>query len=118
MEAQMDEMEVKLTKNGKRRWSVEQKLNILKELESGVHYAELCRKYNISNQLLYTWKRRMQGSGKEGLKYEGGVVPRSQYLTAVKRIEELERVLGRKSLENDILKKVFEIKGIKLPEER
>ena len=33
-----------------------------------------------------------------------------------KRIEELERALGRKTLENDILKKSFELKGLRLPE--
>lgn len=112
----MEEMEVKLTKSGKRKWSVEQKLGILKELESGVHFTELCRKYNISNQLLYTWRKKFQGAGKQGLAFEGEVVAKSQYLTAVKRIEELEMALGRKTLENEILKKTFEIKGIKLPE--
>lgn len=112
----MDELEVKLTKSGKRKWSVEQKLGILKELESGVHYAELCRKYNLSTQLLYGWRKKFQGSGKHGLSFEGEVVAKSQYLTALKRTEELEMALGRKTLENEILKKTFEIKGIKLPE--
>lgn len=111
----MEEMEVKLSKNGRRRWSTEQKLGILKELESGVHFAELCRKYNISNQLLYIWRKKFQGGGKQGLAIEGEVVAKSQYLAAVKRIEDLEMALGRKTLENEILKKTFEIKGVKLP---
>ena len=33
-----------------------------------------------------------------------------------KRVEELERALGRKALEVDVLKKAFELKGLKLPE--
>ena len=114
----MEEMEVKLSKSGKRKWSVEQKLGIIKELESGVHFAELCRKYNISNQQLYTWRKKFQSNGKQGLEHEGEVVAKSQYLSAVKRIEELEMALGRKTLENEILKKTFEIKGIKLPDGR
>ncbi len=114
----MEEAEVKLSKNGKRKWSMEQKLGILRELESGVHYAELCRKYNLSSQTLYSWKKRFQNGGKDGLSREVGVVPRSMYLTAIKRIDELEKALGRKSLENDILKKSFEMKGLKLPEEK
>ncbi len=32
----MEGTEVKLTKNGKRKWSMEQKLGILRELETGV----------------------------------------------------------------------------------
>ena len=38
----------------------------------------------------------------EMLQREGEIVPRNMYLTALKRIEELERALGRKTLENDI----------------
>ena len=33
-----------------------------------------------------------------------------------KRIDELERALGRKALEVDVLKKAFELKGLKSPE--
>jgi hypothetical protein len=33
-----------------------------------------------------------------------------------KRVEELERALGRKALEVDVLQKAFELKGLKLPE--
>jgi len=33
-----------------------------------------------------------------------------------KRDEELERVLGLKASEADVLKKAFELKGLKLPE--
>ena len=112
----MDGMEPRMTKNGKRKFSVEQKMAILKELETGVHYAELCRKYNLSSNTLYQWKKRLEKNGQTGLGCEGDVVAKSQYLSATKKIEELERALGRKSLEVDILKKVFEIKGIKPPE--
>jgi hypothetical protein len=37
-------------------------------------------------------------------------------VTLQKRIEELERALGRKTLELEVLKKAFELKGLKLPE--
>ena len=114
----MEEITPKLTKNGKRRFSAEQKLSILKELESGVHYAELCRKYNISNNVLYRWKKQLRKSGKKGLEKAKDTALKSRYEAALKRIDELERALGRKSLENDILKKVFETRGIKLPEEK
>jgi hypothetical protein len=33
-----------------------------------------------------------------------------------KRVEELEKALGRKALEVDVLKKAFELKGLKPPE--
>ncbi len=37
-------------------------------------------------------------------------------LVQIRKVEELEKALGRKALEVDILKKVFELKGLKLPE--
>jgi transposase len=112
----MEEMGITLMKNGKRKWTLEQKMNIIKEFDSGVNANELCRKYNIHAQMLYKWKKRLESAGKEGLARNGEVVPKSQYIAALKKIEELERALGRKTLENDILKKSYELKGIKLPE--
>jgi len=112
----MEEMQVMVTKSGKRKWSPEQKLAIVGEFEGGVNAEELCRKYNIHKQMLYKWKRSFESSGKEGLKNNGEIVARSQYLAALKKIDDLERALGRKALELDILKKSFELKGLKLPD--
>ena len=114
----MEEMVPKITKNGKRWFSTEQKLAILKELESGVHFAELCRKYNINSNVLYRWKSRAEKLGKKGLSTNEEMIPKSRYNTAMKKISELERALGRKTLEYDILKNFFETKGIKLPDEK
>ena len=114
----MDEPVVALTKNGKRKWSVEQKAGIVQELNSGVSINELCRKYNLHAQMIYQWKKRLECGGKEGLKGRGEVVAKSQYVEALKKITELERALGRKTLEYDILKNFFETKGIKLPDEK
>lgn len=114
----MDEPVVGLTKNGKRKWSVEQKAGIVQELNSGVNIHELCRKYNLHAQTIYVWKRRLESGGKEGLKNSGEIVAKSQYVEAQKKISELERALGRKTLEYDILKNFFETKGIKLPDEK
>ena len=44
------------------------------------------------------------------------MVPKSQVLGLQKRVEELERALGRKALEVDLFKKVYELKGLRLPE--
>ena len=112
----MEEMPVLLTKSGKRKWSLEQKLGIVNEFNSGVDASELCRKYNIHTQMLYKWRKTLESNGKEGLKNNGEVVAKVKYTDALKKIEDLERALGRKALELDILKKSFEMKGLKLPE--
>jgi hypothetical protein len=58
----------------------------------------------------------LEAQPRSGLKEPGELVPKSHVLGLQKRVEELERALGRKALEVDVLKKAFELKGLKLPE--
>ena len=43
------------------RFSEEQIIGILKEHESGVPVAELCRKHDVSDASIYKWKARFGG---------------------------------------------------------
>ena len=45
----------------KKRFSEEQMINILKEADSGMKIADLCRKHNISNATYYAWKAKFGG---------------------------------------------------------
>jgi putative transposase len=45
----------------KSRFSEEQIINILKEVEAGMKIADLCRKHNISTQTYYSWKAKFGG---------------------------------------------------------
>jgi transposase-like protein len=77
------------------------KRQVIEELLSGESRpAQLCRRHNISSSLLYHWKKQY-GRGK----FNNG--PSAQ--AALKdRIEKLERLTGRLSLENEFLKKGLE----------
>jgi transposase-like protein len=97
----------------RRQWSGEQKLTVLQEWQTGVPLEEICRKYAVNAAQMYRWKRSLD----QGLKESGKLVPKSQVLGLQKRVEELERALGRKALEVDGLQKAFELTGLKLPEE-
>ena len=96
----------------RRRWSGEQKLTVLQEWQTGVPLEEICRKYAVNAAQMYKWKRSLD----QGLKESGELVPKSLVGGLQKRIEELERALGRKAVEVDVLKKAFELKGLKSPE--
>ena len=100
------------TGRGRRRWSAEQKLMVLQEWQTGIPLEEICRKYAMNAAQRYRWKRSLD----QGLKEPGELVPKSHVLGLQKRVEELERALGRKALETDVLKKAFELKGLTLPE--
>ena len=98
------ETAVKPVQNGrgrKRQWPAEQKLAVLQEWKNGVPLEEVCRKYSVNAAQMYRWKRSLD----QGLKESGEMVPKSQVLGLQKRVEELERALGRKALEVDVFKK-------------
>ena len=47
----------------KQRFSEEQIIGLLKQHESGVPTAELCRQHNISSATFYKWKSKFGGMG-------------------------------------------------------
>ena len=96
-----------------RRWSAEQKLIVLQEWQTGISLEEICRKYAMNAAQMYRWKRSLD----QGLKEPGELVPKSQVLGLPKRVEELERALGRKALEVDVLKKPSSSRDSNYPRE-
>ena len=48
----------------RRRWSEEERLQILSEaFAPGACVAEVCRRYDISSALIYTWRRKLLDTG-------------------------------------------------------
>lgn len=94
------------------RWPAGQKLAVLQEWRSGTPLEEVCRRYGVNATLVHRWKRTID----QGLRESGELVPRSQVAALQKRVDDLERALGRKAFEVEALKKLFELKGLKLPE--
>ena len=101
-------------KNGrKRRWNPDQKLAVLQEWQQqGIPVVEVCRRHGLNANQVYRWRRALD----HGLKDGAALIPKSQISALQKKVDELERALGRKALEVDVLKKAFELKGLKLPE--
>jgi len=81
-----------------RSFSVEFKRQVIEELLSGeVGAAQLCRRYNISSSLLYHWKKQFSRGKFNNEPTEEGALKN--------RIEKLERLVGKLTLENELLKK-------------
>ncbi|MBM3166471.1 MAG: transposase [Chloroflexi bacterium] len=81
-----------------RSFSLEFKRRVVEELLSGESRpAQLCRRHNISPSILYHWKKQY-GRGKfNNEPTEEGAIK--------DRIEKLERLVGRLTLENEFLKR-------------
>ena len=81
-----------------RSFSIEFKRQIIEELLSGTsRSAQLCRRHNISASLLYHWKKQYSRGKFNNEPTEEGALK--------DRIEKLERLVGRLTLENEFLKK-------------
>ena len=94
----------------RRRWSTQEKLEIVEESEiSGLSISAVARKYGVSPSLLFTWRRLAREGKLSAIKAGEEVVAASEVRQLKARIRELERVLGKKTLENEILKDAVEI---------
>jgi len=81
-----------------RNFSLEFKRWVVEELMSGESRpAQLCRRYNITSGVLYHWKKQYSRGKFNNEPTEEGALK--------DRIEKLERLVGKLTLENEFLKK-------------
>ena len=86
----------------KSRFTEEQIVGILKEQETGVTVAELCRKHGVSSPTFYKWKA----------KYGGLDVSEARKLKALEdENSKLKRMLADAMLDNVALKDLLEENG-------
>ena len=81
-----------------RSFSLEFKRQVVEELVSGESRpAQLCRRYNITSSVLYHWKKQYSRGKFNNEPTEEGALR--------DRVEKLERLVGKLTLENDFLKR-------------
>ncbi len=91
--------------NGKRLFTTEFKRDQIARLSHGEEtVAELSREHNISQSVIRRWVHLSGEGGKTAVAANEEVVPLSELRVAEQRIRELERALGRKTMENEILR--------------
>ena len=87
-----------LAMRNQRSFSLEFKRQVIQELLSEESRpAQLCRRYNISSSLLYYWKRQYSRGKFNNEPTEEAALQ--------DRVEKLERLVGKLTLENEFLKK-------------
>jgi len=110
MSSSVDRVEVFSQIQRRRRWSVDQKLAVLAEAaQPGMSISYVARRHGISPSLVFGWRRRMTEGGKEAVRADDEVVASAEVRALEKRIRELERVLGKKTLENEILREALKV---------
>jgi len=75
---------------------------VLEGLKGGITVSDLCRKYGLSQAVYYKWRDKFLDGGKKGLMNSGEF---SLVNPDKSKLEEYEKVIGRQTIEIQILKK-------------
>lgn len=101
----MERIEVITSVQRRRRFSPEEKKAMVEEAEeAGNSVSVVARKYSVNPNQLFRWRRLMREGALSAVGAEEDVVPASEVKDLKARIRELERLLGKKTMEVEILK--------------
>jgi transposase len=104
-----DRIEIITSVQRRRRWTASEKVRMVEEtFEPGMTVSLVARRHGVAPNQLFT-RRRLVAQG--GLAAAGSgeeVVPASDYRTLQNQVRELHRLLGKKTLEAEILKEALE----------
>ncbi len=100
----------------RRRWTTEEKLRIVEEsLQPDMTVSYVARQHGVAPNLLFRWRKLMREGGGEAVRADGAVVSDAEVRRLEERVRELERQLGRKTLEVEILKEALAKSQAKKP---
>lgn len=105
-----ERIEVITSVQRRRRWAPIEKKRIVEETyEDGISVSYVARKHGISPAQLFNWKRQMEQGALTAVDKEERVVAESELKKAQERIRRLERLLGMKTEEVEVLKEAVRI---------
>lgn len=112
----MSDYEIITDGGRRRRWSSAEKLRIVEEtLEDGASISVVARRNGVAANLLYRWRRLMLDGGAVAVSGDDDVTSNRAVRQMEERIRELERQLGRKTLEVEVLKEALDKSRLKKP---
>jgi transposase len=100
----------------RRRWSTAEKLRLVEEaMQPGSSVSLVARQAGVAPSQLFAWKRRVLEGGQAAIQADEDVVGASRVRDLEKRVRDLERLLGRKTMEAEILKEALDLARPKKP---
>jgi transposase len=89
----------------RRRWTFLQKLQVAQEASvPGMTVTSVARKYGMAPSQLFRWRKLLLKAGQEIVSASDQGFDHEELLELKRRVRELERLLGRATLENEILR--------------
>lgn len=93
----------------RRRWSAAEKMAMVAETyEAGTTVSLVARRHGVAPNQLFTWRKLASQGALTATGAEEDVVPASAFHAQQEQIRELQRLLGKKTLETEILKEALE----------
>jgi transposase len=106
----METVEVITSVQRRRRWSAQEKKAFVVESEQpGMSVSAVARKYGIHPNQLFSWRKLIQEGGFTAVRAGEEVVPLSEARELRSQVRELQRLLGKKTMEVEILKDAIRI---------
>ena len=106
----MERIEVITSVQRRRRYTGQEKAQfVAMTMQPGSSVSSVARQYGITPSLLFKWKKLMQDGGVTAVEANDQVVSVSDYNSLLKKVTQLEQMLGRKTVEAEILKDALEI---------
>lgn len=101
-------IEIITSRERRRRYGAEQKLALVQEtMQPGSTVSAVARQHGVSPSLLFKWRQLMSQGGQVAVKADEDVVAASRARELEGRVRELERLLGRKTMEVELLKEAL-----------
>jgi len=92
----------------RRRYTANEKLALVDAtMQPGMTVSAVARLNGVSASLLFKWRQLMSQGGQVAVKADEDVVAVSRARELEQRVRELERLLGRKTMEVEVLKEAL-----------
>ena len=107
-------IEIIIGRERRRRWSAAEKMRMVEETsQPGATVSLVARRHGVGPNQLFTW-RRLAAQGALTVAAAGeAVIPASEHRALQQQVRALQRLLGKKTLEAEILKEALELAGSK-----
>ncbi|EFD5346051.1 IS3 family transposase [Escherichia coli] len=93
----------------RRRRTTQEKIAIVQQsFEPGMTVSLVARQHGVAVSQLFLWRKQYQEGSLTAVAAGEQVVPASELAAAMKQIKELQRLLGKKTMENELLKEAVE----------
>ena len=97
----------------RRRRTPQEKMAIVQQsFEPGMTVSMVARQHGVAASQLFLWRKQYQEGSLTAVTSGEQVVPASELASAMKQIKELQHLLGKKTMEVELLREAEDIVGL------